>query len=158
MSFCTSSFFYICWSKPNFHILIHNPCTELFCLSAFCYLRQLISDLKHFFLIKEFPVPFSPLPVPPPHPLSPHHSIHMNSYHLLLLLFQCLFSIKRSVLFKCLKWSLEYCKHVLRCTFVDAVDEKRLAERIQALKKEKDDALTKVSALQKQVSPPAYNT
>lgn len=38
------------------------------------------------------------------------------------------------------------------CISIDPVDEKKLAERIQALKKEKDDALTKVSALQKQVS------
>lgn len=38
------------------------------------------------------------------------------------------------------------------CTFLDTVDEKRLVEQIQALKKEKDDALTKVSEFQKQVS------
>lgn len=34
---------------------------------------------------------------------------------------------------------------------MDAVDEKRLTEQIQALKKEKNDALTKMSDLQKQV-------
>lgn len=38
------------------------------------------------------------------------------------------------------------------CTFLDTVDVKRLAEQIQALKKEKDDALIKVSEFQKQVS------
>lgn len=37
-------------------------------------------------------------------------------------------------------------------TFVDTVDEKRLREQMQALKKEKNDALTKMTELQKQVS------
>lgn len=32
------------------------------------------------------------------------------------------------------------------------MDEKKLAEQIQALKKEKNDAVTKMSELQKQVS------
>lgn len=35
--------------------------------------------------------------------------------------------------------------------FFYAVDEKKLMEQIQALKKEKEDALTKMSELQKQV-------
>lgn len=35
---------------------------------------------------------------------------------------------------------------------MDTVDEKKLTEQILALKKEKNDALTKMSELQKQVS------
>lgn len=45
-------------------------------------------------------------------------------------------------------------KHASDCVlflFVYAVDEKKLTEQIQALKKEKEEALTKISELQKQV-------
>lgn len=49
-------------------------------------------------------------------------------------------------------------KSVACCIFVYPVDEKKLADQIQELKKEKNDALTKVSALQKQVSPSAWHT
>ncbi len=49
---------------------------------------------------------------------------------------------------KNLNWLLGFFFH----DFADTVDEKKLAEQILSLKKEKSDALTKMSELQKQVS------
>lgn len=98
-------------------------------------------------MINAFPVP-SPCPPSPnqpkflPPPAAPLSVLTLNI---------------GKVVIEMLKIVLEYCKHVLTNTSVDSVDEKKLAERIQALKKEKDDALTRVSALQKQVGPPPYN-